>query len=532
MSQIKASRRIRSFRRAMFVLIALTIAIVGYIYIRSQREQLPTVRVASVSNKDIASFLNVTATLEPGRVSTPTVSGQTVEAVFVKAGDQVKAGDVLVTFNLDELEKQYEEASELKAKAESAAADAQNLIQRQASEASAKSTQLQKDINSLSSTIGKITASIDTLISTMPVQLEISPDLAMQLKPLLEAFDPKAENAREQLDAITTLIQSGITVSANPDHEAAKKSIDKNTARIGSLFSDITGGLVDVAGTALGSSAMSQASSMITQAQTAISTAAQAETLAREALENARLDIRAEFDGLVVSVNASPGDTVGSAGTSALNSSLGGMLGASFGDASALSGSLSTAQPVLVLYDNVNPKAVFRANRIDSTRLKTGMPVTYEQDGKTFFGEITYKAKIATTGSSLGSSSSSTSGMFGGQDLTSIGEPMLDVEMSIRGQSEDDLILGFTIDAKIQTDSASNVPCVPAEALKRELGEYFVYVVKADNTLEKRFMTPGIQSDMDAQVLEGLQIGERVVLNPSNSLVEGMEVVVSGGENP
>jgi len=272
---------------------------------------------------------------------------------------------------------------------------------------------------------------------------------------------------------------------------------------------------------------------MISQAQTAVATAAQAETLAREALEQAKLDIRAEFDGLIVSVNVKPGDTVGSAATSALGSSLGGSLGSMFGtslgSSSALTGSLGTAEPVLVLYDNISPKAVFRANRPDSTRLKTGMSVTYEQDGKTFFGEITYKAKIASTsGSSLGSSSGSSS-MFGGQDITSIGEPMLDIEMSIRGHDQDELILGFTIDAQIETDSAINVPCIPAEALKRELGEYFVFVVKADSTLEKRFITPGIQSDMDAQILEGLADGERVVLNPSNNLAEGIEVSVQGG---
>ena len=75
------------------------------------------------------------------------------------------------------------------------------------------------------------------------------------------------------------------------------------------------------------------------------------------------------------------------------------------------------------------------------------------------------------------------------------------------------------------------MPCVPAEALKRELGQYFVFVLKSDNTLEKRFIKPGIQSDVDAQVLEGLADGERVVLNPSNSLAAGTLVTVRTGDD-
>ena len=122
--------------------------------------------------------------------------------------------------------------------------------------------------------------------------------------------------------------------------------------------------------------------------------------------------------------------------------------------------------------------------------------------------------------------------MFGsGTDLSSIGEPMLDIEMSIKGQNLEDLIIGFTIDAQIRTDRATQVPCVPAEALKRELGQYFVFVLKSDNTLEKRFIKPGIQSDVDAQVLEGLADGEQVVLNPSNSLAAGIQVSVRTGDD-
>lgn len=536
MSQIKPGRRVRSFRRAMFILIILTLAVLGYLYWQSQQEQLPVVRVGTVATKDISSYLNVTATIKPGQVSQPVVSGQKVESVLVKAGDQVRAGDVLMTFDLAELEDQYKQAKELRTTAESAVSQAQNLVKKQASNAASQSAKLQKDIASLGTSINKITSSASTLLSTLPVSMEITPDVEAELKALIEAYDPNAPDAQQQMAAILDKIRTGVKVSDNPDYLAAKTALESSTANIGNLFSSITGGLVNVAGSALGSSATSQASGLITQGQSAVATATQAETLAKKALEQAKPDLRAEFDGLVVSVSAKPGDTLGGSVSSSLGSSLGGALGSSLGGSiggsSALAGSLSSSSPVLVLYDNVNPKAIFRANRLDSSRLETGMDVTYEQDGKSYFGKITYKAKVATSGSLSSSGSSGSSSLLGsGTDLSSIGEPMLDIEMSIKGQDVADLIIGFTIDAQIRTDRATQVPCVPAEALKRELGQYFVFVLKSDNTLEKRFIKPGIQSDVDAQVLEGLADGERVVLNPSNSLAAGTLVTVRTGDD-
>jgi HlyD family secretion protein len=65
---------------------------------------------------------------------------------------------------------------------------------------------------------------------------------------------------------------------------------------------------------------------------------------------------------------------------------------------------------------------------------------------------------------------------------------------------------------------------VPAEALKKELGEIFVFVLMPDGKLQKRIIVPGIQSALYAQVLSGLSAGEKVVLSPTNDLADGLEV--------
>jgi HlyD family secretion protein len=180
---------------------------------------------------------------------------------------------------------------------------------------------------------------------------------------------------------------------------------------------------------------------------------------------------------------------------------------------------------VIVIYDNTRPKAYFQANRFDAAKLAVGMPVIYRQDGRTWTGQITYKGRIASNVDFSGSASDS---LLGGiSSVSGLGsEPMIDLEMSIDGEDLTSLTLGFSLDAEIQTATADDVLLLPAESMKKELGEYYVFVVGTDSRLKRRVFKPGIQSDLFAEVREGLQPGEKVVLNPTNDLSDGMAVRV------
>ena len=57
-----------------------------------------------------------------------------------------------------------------------------------------------------------------------------------------------------------------------------------------------------------------------------------------------------------------------------------------------------------------------------------------------------------------------------------------------------------------------------------ETGEEFVYVLTSDNILEKRAIVLGDSSDDFAGILEGLEEGERVVVNPYIVAQKGLEV--------
>jgi hypothetical protein len=278
-----------------------------------------------------------------------------------------------------------------------------------------------------------------------------------------------------------------------------------------------------------------------------------AEQSAKQSLEQAVKEIKADFDGVVVDIQAVAGEYTGDISQNGLPADLSGTdLTAGLSDDltanlpegwedslagldldSALGAATTTTSRVLVLYDNARPLATFQANRFDSARLSTGMPVVYHQDGVDYHGEITYKSKIASSidVDAAQSSSSLFDSMASAGGLAA--EPMLDFEMSLLGDHLTDLTLGFNIEAEILTASADDVLLLPAEALKKELGEYYVYVVEQDMLpggdahLVRKVVVPGIQSDTHAEVLSGLEAGMRIVLNPTNDLTDGMVVKVA-----
>jgi HlyD family secretion protein len=94
-----------------------------------------------------------------------------------------------------------------------------------------------------------------------------------------------------------------------------------------------------------------------------------------------------------------------------------------------------------------------------------------------------------------------------------------------------DLIPGFSINASIETQSADNTLILPAEAMRREIDSWYVFVVRDDGILEKRQFTPGIQAEMTVEILDGLSESDLVVLNPASILTNGMEVITDATTN-
>jgi len=87
------------------------------------------------------------------------------------------------------------------------------------------------------------------------------------------------------------------------------------------------------------------------------------------------------------------------------------------------------------------------------------------------------------------------------------------------------LIPGMYAEAAITLEHRPDALAVPLQAVNHEGNQTTVYVVNAANKIEDRKVTLGVQTASDAEVLEGLAEGDRVVVSDRSSLKPGEEVV-------
>lgn len=87
---------------------------------------------------------------------------------------------------------------------------------------------------------------------------------------------------------------------------------------------------------------------------------------------------------------------------------------------------------------------------------------------------------------------------------------------------------GYRATVRIAVWSAQNVIKVPISALFRTEGEWSVFTVDKTSHARLRKVTIGHMNDEQAEVLNGLSVGDKVVLHPSDKLADGLKVIERG----
>jgi RND family efflux transporter MFP subunit len=86
------------------------------------------------------------------------------------------------------------------------------------------------------------------------------------------------------------------------------------------------------------------------------------------------------------------------------------------------------------------------------------------------------------------------------------------------------LVPGLYAEAELHLDRKDNIPSVPVQALIREGDKASVLVVNADGVLEQRSVQVGLQTSNDAEIVSGLEDGERVVVSDRSGLKAGQKI--------
>lgn len=159
----------------------------------------------------------------------------------------------------------------------------------------------------------------------------------------------------------------------------------------------------------------------------------------------------------------------------------------------------SGTQPVCTVQDIEDLKVTLSVGKYDSKLIKVGQEAKVSIDGEIIPGEVDFISPTATT---------------------ILGEPVLIVDVILDGFNEY-LKVDFSEDVDILVNEAKNVLRVPMEAIKYlNDGSTVVYKVEDDTAKEVK-VEIGVESDSFVEIKKGLTLKDKVILNPSDSIVDG-----------
>ncbi|MCR4929540.1 MAG: efflux RND transporter periplasmic adaptor subunit [Lachnospiraceae bacterium] len=191
----------------------------------------------------------------------------------------------------------------------------------------------------------------------------------------------------------------------------------------------------------------------------------------KEKYEIAKEGIKAQFDGVVSSVNAEEG-------------------------------SILTTGMEVISVDSIEDVCVkCNANKYDIMSIADGQKVNVNVLNNNYTGEVSRIEKIA--------------GLSGAN--TGVG-------VDVKIDNPEGMILGLEVKAKVNTASLENIVSVPKSALVNEDDKYFVFVANSDKKAIKTSVEIGIQNDEYTEIVSGLNEGDIVVWSDSRDLNNGDDV--------
>lgn len=212
------------------------------------------------------------------------------------------------------------------------------------------------------------------------------------------------------------------------------------------------------------------------QAQNAVSLAKLNVDIAKKKLNETSDRIRADFDGVVTTLNAVQG------------------------------GISNGIQPAVIISDIENLKLMLSVGKHDANNIKEGKHAVVKSGGKQYNGRV----------SSVDPAARKVVSMSG--ESTSLG-----VQVDIL-ERVPELMVDFDCDVDILIQEASDVVKAPIESIKTDKnGKNTVFVVKGSRAME-RVVEVGLQSDTESEIISGLKEGEKVILNPGNIIKEGKRI--------
>lgn len=405
-----------------------------------------------------------------------------IDKVNVAAGDAVAAGDVLLSYDMEEMEDALTKANLEQKKSDAGyrgalAGDSENR---------ARLTEADTNLNVLNQQIADNKSYLKTLQETLNKnQRDTSNSLAgeslnlnnrmSQVQQELEKMTPGSEEYKQKANELQNL-------NAQIARNSYLQSIAGSSDYVAKMQQEISDVQDKIAGyeeykAKMESQKNTSESTVMdgyakTQQEADHELAGLSYKEAQADYDRASRGICAAFDGIVTECSAVEGSTVPS-GTQ-----------------------------LLTLESSNQIKISFQASKQDLTKLAVGQKATITISGNTYQGTVSKINRMATVNES--------------------NTPMVGAEVHIENP-DDNIILGMDAKLEIQTHSTQNALLIPVEAINADRDGDFLYVVENGMVVRKPVIC-GISSDTYTEILDGITEEDQIILTAYGDIREGMAV--------
>lgn len=451
---------------AVFVVVIVVLIIVAISKLSSAMIGMGTpVEVTEALKGNIAQTVEVSGTVESEEKKTyfADVTAK-VDSISVSPGQSVKQGELLLTYNTEDLEKMMKQ-SELEAKISTYGADAAivgiNEAQKKAADAATNYEDAKKYVAHYTECVGQASALLEAATELSGKQSELAGQIQELEKALASNPDDRKsakalKEARKEYEKVTKDLGN---YNVN-EIKATLESCSSDLAEYKALMKEYE---LSKEGDPTASLNIAQQSAMKESAQLS-------KKSVEEQLAAAKEGIKADFDGVVSEVAAVAGQT--------------------------------TAEGVqLFTVQNTNKlKVTLSVTKYDVQKLAVGQKAEITINEKDYMGSVSKISRIASVNSS--------------------GTAVVDVEIHI-DNPDDSIILGMEAKVSVQTAEETGILVIPSVGVNYSSDGIFCYVL-VDGMIEKREIETGISDEEYIQVLSGLSEGDKVVTSVTGTIEEGM----------
>ena len=490
-----AKKKKRKFKKRYILFGVLALGVIGFIIgrINAAKNSIVTVETHEVALGSIENILSISGTVESAEnknyfteISAP------LDTVNVKVGDKVKAGDVLCTYDADNLEIQRKGAELAIQQAKGnysalyspvGAADRKYAEGMTAQQINDRIDAITAEIDSLNRQITEKTSRMNqTLTDLQKVARDINQNgitdsqegyfesgntnyiyrNTEDTKENGDYTEPTEYNKQMALAVQDSISDVSYAIQNDPQIQAWNNQITALKEEQSHLSS------AKAAQVNPGSASASKASMEATELT-------QEDTLSK--IEAAKDGIKADFNGVITAMPA----TVVEGATVASGSQL----------------------FTIANLDDV--QVSISVSKSDLPKVSVGEKVDITINGKQYQGEVTKVSGTATKNAN--------------------GVAVVATTIKVTNP-DSDIILGVEANNKIHAQKADDTIVLPYELIQTDSTGDFVYVLE-DGVVTRKDVTIGISTSTDAQITDGLSVGDQVISSDVSLLTEGMAVVVA-----